>query len=617
MDRRLISVLVTLSLIVAVFPFVGGPAVAQEPVDDTSGVVEALTEQPTDVPTEQPTDVPTEQPTDVPTEQPTDVPTEQPTDVPTEQPTDVPTEQPTDVPTEQPTDVPTEQPTDVPTEQPTDVPTEEEAIEEPVEEEMVDEAEEAIVEPDSLSIVEEADLAAAAEVSGAAISVSAANTSFQVQDLSGTGATVIADYYPDTGGTAVTQQTIPVPANSSVNIYQPTVPGLPSGFKGSVVLSSDKQIGAVGGMVFNWSNGKQGGANYSGLSQDAVGNTFYLPNISKAFGGGVYSTKIVVQNVGSTSVSVEIKYYRGTDGVQIGAATETGNIAAYGSKTFEQVDNANLPSGFLGGAVVSATGGQIAVVGLVYNDQGRLQAYNGFADGSTFGYLPTVLRSFGAGQWTTSFQIMAIEGGSTNVDVEYYGPSGLVQTVPQFSLSQYQSINRYQGADIFLSNNEVYSVLVKANKKVVVVVNQAQGGGGIGTSSYNGGLQGATKFFLPAVMKYFGAGNYISSFQIMNVGTGTAANVTVKYYNSGSATPFKTVTYGPGGDGPALAQYQSINRFLGSTSGPQPDGSIGNGWIGAVVVESTNGVPIVVIHSAAGYAVNGDGTTQYNGVSPQ
>jgi hypothetical protein len=592
MKRKMFGILVVLSLIMG-----------------SLGLSVVVAQEPTDTPTEVVTLEPTEEATAGPTEEVTVEPTEEVTVEPTEEVTVEPTEEVTEEPTEEATVEPTEEATEEPTEEATVEPTEEATTEAPPEERVAEPSEEPL---------------SASDVS-ASIAINTAVTSFQVQNKGTSTAEVQSSYYKE-DGTLDYSNTFNVAVGSSINIYQPDVAGLSNGFKGSVVLESTQDIGAVVGETFNWNNGRSGAAQYSGLAGGEVGDTFYLPNVTKKFGGGQYSSKIIVQNAKDTSTTVTVRYYNSA-GSLLTAATQSHAIAGNGSYTFEQEANSNLPNGFLGGAVVAAASAtdQIAVVVNGFNGEGRLTAYNGFPDGATKVYAPSILRYLGGGRWTTSFQVMALESGSTNVTLKYVGPSGVVKQVKYDGtdgapLTQYQSISRFQGdggPDTDLGASWFGALIVEANKKVVLIVNQANYAGGLGASSYNGFAVGATKFFLPVATKNFGGGNYISSFQIMNVGTGAAANFTVKYYNPGVSTPFKTVTYGAG-SGDALPQYQSISRYLGSTTDKNPDGSgttaVPSGWYGAVIVESTNGVPLALVGAQSGSNVNGDGATQYNGV---
>src|SRR5687767_15499777 len=57
-----------------------------------------------------------------------------------------------------------------------------------------------------------------------------------------------------------------------------------------------------------------GGANAPQLAPD-VGNTLYLPNVTKMLGGeDGWQTPFIVQNVGSTATRVQLEFYAFADG---------------------------------------------------------------------------------------------------------------------------------------------------------------------------------------------------------------------------------------------------------------------------------------------------------------
>lgn len=441
------------------------------------------------------------------------------------------------------------------------------------------------------------------------ITVSSAVTSFQVQNTDATDGTVSVAYYLENGTEdADAAQSLLLPKGGNINVYQPAVANLDDGFRGSVVLSADVSVGAIGAQLISWDNGKQGAANYSGLNENEIGQTFYLPTLLKNFGGGGYSTEIVVQNVGTGSANVTVKYYNSSDGSEVAAAQENVTIPENGSATIKQADNASLTDGFIGGGVVSAsTGEQIAVIANSYNNEGRLTSYNGFKSGATSFFAPTVTRAFGGSLFSTSTQIMAIDPGTTAITLTYRSPTGAISGIHTTNLSQFQSVNYYQGTDSALSDGFIGGATVEASGNVVMVVNsQATVPGLIDTVSYNAIAGGATKYYLPSISKRFGGGNYISSYQIFNADpSGTAADVSIKYFDDGTEVTAATTTLSGAS---AIPQYGSTSVFLGSVS------ALDDGKVYSMIIESTNGQNLVVIGNSKGYAVNGDGSTSYNGI---
>lgn len=431
-------------------------------------------------------------------------------------------------------------------------------------------------------------------------------SSIQIMNLGDSTATVIVEYYKEDGtrvDAATHSYTIAV--GSSLNIYQPSVPGLPDGFKGSAVVSADQPIAAIGSEQTTYSDGSIGNSQYSGFGADVIGQRFYLPNVNKKFGGGQWSSRITVQNTTAGSVDVTVTFYNADGTVR---DTDTVSLPAYGSTTLMQIDDAELPDGWLGAAIVDATG-DVAVIVDVISADGRLETYNGFVSGATTMYLPTLLIGFGANQWNTSFQVFNVGNATATVTMTYYtaGQSTPAKVVTA-TLPQYQSINRYQPTvDSDLGTPWIGSVVIESTEPIVAVGSQSSGAPGKRFASiYNGVGSGATQAFLPTVLRYFGGSNFITSFQIMNVGSADAS-VTVEYFAPGNPTPVLTVYYdGAPGHEPKIAPYTSVNRYQGD------DTILGTGWQGSVRVTSDQ--PVVVLGSQVGLNRAGDAAGQYNGI---
>lgn len=433
---------------------------------------------------------------------------------------------------------------------------------------------------------------AAAQWSGTWVS------SIQIMNLGTNTANVVVEYFQENGTRvdgATRSYTITV--GSSLNIYQPNVPGLPDGFKGSAVVSADQPIAAIGSEQTTYPDGSIGNSQYSGFGADAIGQRFYLPNVNKTFGSGRWSSRITVQNVTAGPVGVTVTFYNSDGTVR---DTDTVNLPANGSTTLAQINDPEIPDGWLGAAVVDATG-NIAVIVDVMSADGRLGTYNGFTSGATTMYLPTLLIGFGINQWNTSFQVFNVGNTTAVVTMTYYTagvptPAKVVTA----SLPSYQSINRYQPTiDSDLGTPWIGSVVIESTEPIVAVGNQSSGVPGKRlASSYNGVSRGSTRAFLPTVLRHFGGSNFVTSFQIMNVGSSNAS-VTVEYFAPGNPTPVLTVNH-------TIAPYTSVNRYQGN------DTALGLGWQGSVRVTSDQ--PVVVLGSQNGLNRTGDAAGQYNGI---
>lgn len=424
-------------------------------------------------------------------------------------------------------------------------------------------------------------------------------SSVQIVNLGNATANVVVEYYRE-NGTRVDEATrnYTITVGSAINIYQPNVPNLPEGFKGSAIVSADQPIAAIGSEQTTYADGSIGNSQYAGFGADAVGTRFYLPNVNKKFGGSQWSSRITIQNTTANPITATVTFYN-SDGTT--RDTDVVNLPGNGSTTLTQVNDAELPDNWLGAAIVEATG-NIAVIVDVMSADGRLETYNGFTSGAKTMYLPTLLIEFGANKWNSSFQVFNVGTETAVVTMTYYTSGNPAPAkVVTATLPPYQSINRYQPTvDSDLGKPWLGSVVIESTQPIVAVGSQSSGAPGKRLASiYNGVAEGATRAFLPTVLRFFGGSNFVTSFQIMNVGSGPAS-VTVEYFAPGNPTPVKTVHY-------EIARYTSINRYQGE------DDFLGSGWQGSVRVTSDQ--PVVVLGSQNGLNRTGDAAGQYNGIA--
>lgn len=423
-------------------------------------------------------------------------------------------------------------------------------------------------------------------------------SSFQVMNLGNQAANVLVEYYQE-NGTRVDAAThsYTVQVGSSLNIYQPNVSGLPDGFKGSAVVSADQPIAAIGSEQVTYADGSIGNSQHSGFNANETGTQFYLPNVNKKFGGSQWSSRITIQNTTANSITGTVVFYNGDGTVR---DTDTFSLNSNGSTTLTQVDDTELPDGWLGAAVVNASG-NVAVIADVMSADGRIETYNGFTSGATTMYLPTLLINFGGNQWNTSFQVFNVGGATASVTMTYYTAGVATPAkVATATLLPYRSINRYQpSVDSDLGSPWIGSVVIESTQPVVAVGSQSSGAPGKRLASiYNGIASGTTQAVLPTILRYFGGSNFVTGFQIMNVGSSNA-NVTVNYFEPGNPTPVMTVVH-------TIAPYTSVNRYQGN------DTALGSGWQGSVRVTSDQ--PIVALGSQVALNRAGDGAGQYNGI---
>lgn len=234
---------------------------------------------------------------------------------------------------------------------------------------------------------------------------------FMVQNLEATDANVSITYYNPDGSIDATA-TDTIPASSSKN-YFPI--GSSDGFDGSVVISSDRQVGAVVNVL---SSDYNESASYLGTSN--VATTVQLPLLMKGNSG--YDTWFNVQNTGSSTTNVTVNYSDGT--------SATATIAAGASASFYQANESHTDKVF--SAIVTSDSQPIAAT-VMEEDPSVMFAYSGLTSGSTTPVMP-LINANNAG-YITGVQIL--NGGSSSTDVTVsYTPSDAgtacteTQTIP-------------------------------------------------------------------------------------------------------------------------------------------------------------------------------------------
>jgi hypothetical protein len=225
---------------------------------------------------------------------------------------------------------------------------------------------------------------------------------FQIQNLSSAQANVVMTYYNAAGTPTSVSDTIP--ANGSKTYYPLTA--VPSGFTGSMVVSSDQQVAAIVNIL---GNSGQRADSYSSFTQGAT--TMRLPLVEK--NNYNISTWFSVQNTGSVAANVTVAY-------KPGSCTETASIPPFAAKTFDQSTNACLPSGFVGAATV--TGSQPVAVTVMQVTPQSLLVYTGFGSTSTNPFMPLV--SSGYYKSGTGIQIQNAGASNTNVTISYTPSAG-------------------------------------------------------------------------------------------------------------------------------------------------------------------------------------------------
>ena len=387
----------------------------------------------------------------------------------------------------------------------------------------------------------------------AAGGVDAATQARGAQAIPGTFASSIVVANPGTATANVSMQfvkadgtsalaspiTFTVPAGSSVAQYVPGLAGLADG-RYSVVLDSDQNITAVASLESLTPELKTA---YNGISQTDVGTTFNVPQIFKSY-VGIYTTALVVQNAGTATANVTVRYYR--NGAQV--ATESHTIPANASKTIDQASS-SLPDNFSGSAVVSADQ-PLAVIFLTSTTRNELSAGRGARSGATVVNAPA-LYNYYAGAYRTSLVVQNVDTTATNVTVRYFdkitqAQVGQVQTAtiqPGSSASflQFDPANP-TGSGAPVPYGFIGSAVVTSTdgKQIVAIGNMAWDQLNY-FESYNGfaAASATARATCPTIMNnYYGWNTFLT---IQNVGS-SSATVTITYKDGSTTVDTKTIT---------------------------------------------------------------------------
>lgn len=410
-------------------------------------------------------------------------------------------------------------------------------------------------------------------------------TNIQVQNLSDQVAHCTITYYNQDGSVAL-QYSFDISANGTWSKYQGAETSLPSGFNGSVVLSSDQPIAAIVNQKTTGAQERSG--SYSGESAGA--DSAYVPIAMKAFYG--FDTEISIQNASGSTVSATVSYYTQA-GTEIAAAEDScSNLAVGAACRLNQADNANLPSNYNGSASVSSTGPVVVVVN--QNGPNKQNTYNGFYAGGQELSAPIIMNAYYG--FKTVVQVQNVGASQTRVRATYSDgktvTSGYIQ--PNSAVSFYNWTESH--ASNFVGSGTFESL---DGQDLVGMVNQTND---VQSSSYNLFAGGSGTFVLPTIMRNFY--DYSTSFQIQNIG-GSSCDCVVTYDDGATPAPAGSLTGIPAGGSVLVPNRNETGH--------------GNDYTGSATVVCTGDVVVVVnqgpnpeLTQYQGY----DASMAYNGMTP-
>lgn len=399
---------------------------------------------------------------------------------------------------------------------------------------------------------------------------------FQVQNLDTSNpASITVDFYNQDGTVAATVSDT-VPAGGSVTYFP--LNEVSTGFNGSVVISSDRDIRAIANVL---GNSGAYGASYGGFTAGAT--EVALPLLMKANSG--FSTWFNVQNTGSSATDVAISYSDGTTAAC--TALQPG-----ASCTLDQANEAHA-NGWVGSATITSDEPVAATVMQV--GPTTLFAYTGFTSGSQNIAMP-LINANNAG-FITGVQIQNMGSASTSVTVSYT-PSAAgtacseTQSIPANS-SRTFALTAFTAGGSCGSGRFVGSARITANstdQELVAIVNQLNIGANKGAAYEGFDPSSATdSVVMPLIMDR--NSNYFTGFSVLNVGT-TSATVTCTFDNS--------------------THTESQTLAAGAAMTPIQNNAISDKYVGSAVCTADASGSIVGIVNQLNTALPGDAFLVYN-----
>jgi len=375
------------------------------------------------------------------------------------------------------------------------------------------------------------------------------SSGFQVQNLSSSQVADLQIQYYDKNGSVVTTfntdpldpdpKNHPVPASGSRTYYPIHAP---SGFDGSVVISSTTQVVAIANTIADDGTASYFGST-TGFSSGAT--SVNLPLLMKGNAG--FDTWFNVQNISSTNTStnVTVTYSDGT-------SEPVANILPGAAKTFRQADHTFLSSSaFVGSATVSSDNGQPIVATVMQLGTGPTKAllgYNGFSGGSQVIQAPLVVANNSG--FFSGIQVMNVGTVDTVVTITYSpntAPGSSIgtpasDTCTLTTTGTTQSCTKLQlngGGVTKWSDTYVGGATITSTppQNLVAIVNQLTlAGQGSAYEGFNPTAAG-TSVVAPLVMAK--NSGFFTGIQVQNVGTANCDSITVAYgpNTAGGFTP--------------------------------------------------------------------------------
>jgi hypothetical protein len=423
------------------------------------------------------------------------------------------------------------------------------------------------------------------------------STNYTLVNLGTSTATVSVQYYLDNGSNwsaSPSSTSFTVAGNGGQYVVAQYLDASMASGRGSAVVASDQPLGAV--VQIQARNQTPTLAAYVGTSTTAA--TYYAPLVlrNRATAGGNVNSQIMVQNAGTSAITVQIQLVKNTASPGANYTKTSPSIAPGATYYYDLSDElaSNVADNWFGSAVITAAaGGQITAIVNNFTGADQLMTYNAFP--------PTQL---GNRWFVPQFSSRLPNGLSIPVNVQNLSGATMAANSIQMNctaLAGFTPASFTATNPSAVANNEAYSFNPVTDQTLpgnwagscvlttpgnAVVISQLRQPGvnqnGAAFEAINGNGTN-TRVIVPLVSKRqangFATGIYVQNMR------NTATTVNITYTPAAACTGCATFTE-TGISIPANGLLER-NFRLATTINSMPDR-----WFGSATINSTDGAPI-------------------------
>jgi len=330
-------------------------------------------------------------------------------------------------------------------------------------------------------------------------------------------ANITIEFYDNTGALSCTKNDT-ILALGSKGYWLPGEACLTAGWVGGVSITSDQPITVIGRPHI----GTEVMA-YNGFSSGSL--TSSIPMLFKDAFGGTYDSAFYIQNVDASNIAnVTIRYY---DSNGVLSCTKNDTIASFASKGYWVPSESCLPTGWVGGVVVTSDQ-PIVTVGRPHIET-QITTYSGFSSGSISSYVSMLFKDAFGGSYDSALYIQNLNTSTTaNVTMKFYDGTGTLTCTKNDTVAALASKGYWLPGETCLTAGWSGGVVITSDQPIVAV-----GRPHIGTqiTTYSGLSSGDLSSFLPMLFKDAFGGSYDSALYIQNL-EASDATLEIKMYDS-------------------------------------------------------------------------------------